>query len=295
MRFVLLSAFFFSLIVSLHAQSGWTPPRGEGYFKLSQSMIRAGQFFNPDGDLIAITTTSIYTTSLYGEYGITDRLTAVLSAPVFVRSTINKRESSVDGFVIPGDEFNGLGDIAFGGRYGLIHRGPVVLSASALLKLPSGENAGGQSELLQSGDGAWGLTAMLHASHSFYPAPLYATLSAGYQWRGNATLDYSSGPLEINYDDAFRAGGEFGWTPGDHWQFALKMDLVLALRNGSSGGVTGSSSIFGNRITYLSLIPEANYIIGTHFGLSASVGTVLLAQNILAAPSFNAGFFYLLK
>ncbi len=290
---ILLAVFF--LCSDLHAQSGWTQAQGEGYFKLSQSVIRAGRFFNPDGDLIDITTTSIYTTSLYGEYGITDRLTAILSAPVFVRSTINNRESSADGFVIPGDEFNDQGDIAFGGRYGLIHQGPVVLSASALLKLPSGENVGGESELLQSGDGAWGLIAMLHASHSFYPAPFYATLSAGYQWRGNATLDYSSGPLDINYDDAFRAGGELGWTPGDHWQFALKMDLVLALRNGSSGGVTGSSSIFGNRITYLSLIPEVNYIIGSRFGLSVSVGTVMLAQNILGAPSFNGGFFYLLK
>jgi len=295
MRAAILSALFFCITVSLQAQSGWTPPRGEGFFKLSQSAIRAGRFYNPEGDLIDITTTSIYTTSLYGEYGITDRLTAMVSAPVFVRSTINARESSVDGFVIPGDEFNGLGDIALGGRYGLIHQGPVVLSASALLKLPSGENVGGRSELLQSGDGAWGITAMLHASHSFYPAPLYATLSAGYQWRGSATLDYSSGPLEVNYDDAFRAGGEFGWTPGEHWQFALKMDLVLALRNGSSGGVTGSSSIFGNRITYLSLLPEANYIIGSRFGLSASVGTVILAQNILGAPSYALGFFYLLK
>lgn len=286
----------FSALLSLvQAQSGWTQAKQAGYFKLNQSAIRAGQFYAPNGDLIDITTTSVYSTVLYGEYGITDRFTALLNAQLFVRSTINNLESRADGVVIPGDEFNGPGEIQLGLKYGIIKKGPIVLAASGQLKLPSGQNVGGKSELLQSGDGAWGAIGMLHASHSFYPKPFYANLSVGYQWRGTADLAYSTGLVTVNYDDAFVWGGELGWTPKENWAFAFKWTQVQPFPADMAGGVTGSSSIFGNRLTYFAIIPEANYIHPKNWGLSVSAGGVLFARNILAAPSFNVGLFYILK
>ena len=289
----LLLAFAFQ---PAHAQSGWAQPQGAGFFKASQGLIRAGSFFNPDGEAINITTTSVYISSLYGEYGLNARLTALLDAPLFVRSTINNRESTVDGFVIPGDEFNGLGDISLGLQYGIIQGKKIVLAASGRVKLPTGENVGGRSELLQSGDGAWGFTGMLHASHSFYPRPFYATLSAGYQWRGRAQLNYSAGRETTDYDDAFRWNGEIGWTPADSpWRLALKLDQVIALENGSGGGLSGGSSIFGNRISYLGITPEVSYMLENGWGLAASVGTVAAAKNILAAPLLNLGVVYMLR
>ncbi len=293
LTFSILSALV--LISAAQAQSGWTQNKQEGYFKLNQSTIRAGQFYNPDGDLIDITTTSVYSSVLYGEYGINDRLTGLVNAQLFVRGTINNLESTVDGAIIPGDEFNGLGEIQLGLKYGILKEGPIVLAASGQVKLPTGENVGGQTELLQTGDGAWGAIGMLHASHSFYPAPLYANLSVGYQWRGTADLAYTTGLVTVNYDDAFLWGGELGWTPGDNWVLAMKWNQVQPLGTNSSEGVTGSSSIFGNRLTYFAIIPEVNYITAKNWGISASAGGVLFARNILAAPSFNLGVFYQLK
>ena len=292
-RILLFVVFISALFPMVQAQSGWTQNQNSGYFKLNQSAIRAGQFFNPDGDLIDITTTSVYSTVFYGEYGLNDRLTALLNAQLFVRSTINELESRADGAVIPGDEFNGLGEIQLGLKYGLITEGPIVLAASTQLKLPSGESVGGDTELLQSGDGAWGAIGMLHASHSFYPKPFYANLSVGYQWRGTADLEYSSGLVSVDYDDAFIWGGELGWTPNKSWALALKWTQVQPFEADESEGVTGSSSIFGNRLTYFAVIPEVNYIV-QNWGFSASVGGVLFAKNILAAPSTNFGVFFLL-
>lgn len=278
------------------AQSGWTQSQGAGFFKASQGLIRASSFFNPDGEVIDITTTSVYISSLYGEYGLNSRFTALLDAPLFVRSTINNRESTVDGFVIPGDEFSGIGDLSLGLQYGIIQGKKIVLAASGRVKLPTGENVGGSSELLQNGDGAWGFTGMLHASHSFYPRPFYATLSAGYQWRGSAQLDYKAGQETVDYDDAFRWSGEIGWTQADSpWRLALKLDHVIALENGSNGGLSGGSSIFGNRISYLGITPEASYMLENGWGLAASVGTVATANNILAAPLLNLGVVFMLK
>ncbi len=281
--------------VALSAQSGWTHSQNSGFFKLSQNIVRANSFFNPDGDIIDITTTSVYITGIYGEYGNTDRLTGVINAPLFVRSTINNKESTVDGAIIPGDEFNGIGDISLGVEYGLIHSKPTVLAISGTLKLPTGNNVGGETELLQSGDGAWGFTALLQGSHSFYPKPLYVSLYAGYQWRGEADLEYSAGTETVDYDDAARWGFEFGWTPGTHWQLAFKIANVIALGNGSGGGITGGSSIFGNSISYLSFTPEATYILDNGIGFSVAVGTAAFAKNILAAPSFNVGVVYVVN
>ncbi len=294
MKRVLFFVLFTSaLSFQIQAQSAWTQEQKAGYFKLNQSAIRADQFFNPNGDLIDITTTSVYSTVFYGEYGLTDRLTALLNAQLFVRSTINNLESRIDGAIIPGDEFNGLGEIQLGLKYGIVKSGPIVLAASAQLKLPTGENVGGDTELLQAGDGAWGGLGMLHASHSFYPKPFYASLSVGYQWRGTADLAYSSGLLTVDYDDAFVWSGELGWTPNEKWAVALKWTQVEPFGADVSEGVTGSSSIFGNRLTYFAIIPEVNYIM-QNWGFSASAGGVFSAKNILAAPSWNLGVFVVL-
>ena len=287
--------FLSTLTLTVTAQSGWTQKQGSGYFKLNQSSIRASQFFNPNGDLIDITTTSVYSTVLYGEYGLSDRLTALVNAQLFVRSTINELESRADGTIIPGDEFNGLGEIQLGLKYGILTSGPIVVAASGQVKLPSGESVGGDSELLQSGDGAWGAIGMVHASHSFYPQPFYANLSVGYQWRGTADLAYSSGLVTVDYDDAFVWGGELGWTPTTNWALALKWTQVQPFEAEAAEGLTGSSSIFGNRLTYFAIIPEVNYITPKKWGFSASAGGVFSAKNILAAPSFNLGVFYLLN
>lgn len=296
MKRILFFAVFLSTLLPLAlAQSGWTQKSNAGYFKLNQSVIRAGQFFNPNGDLIDITTTSVYSSVLYGEYGLNDRFTALVNAQLFVRSTINELESRIDGAIIPGDEFNGLGEIQLGLKYGFLQSGPIVLAASGQVKLPSGESVGGDTELLQSGDGAWGAIGMLHASHSFYPQPFYANLSVGYQWRGTADLAYSSGLVSVDYDDAFVWGGELGWTPNANWTLALKWTQVQPFEADAIEGITGSSSIFGNRLTYFAIIPEVNYISPQNWGVSGSIGGVLAAKNILAAPSINLGVFYLLN
>lgn len=277
------------------AQSGWTQQQGNGFFKLSENIIRAGSFFNPDGDVIDITTTSVYGTNLYGEYGFTPRLTGILNANLFVRSTINELESSVDGSTIPGDEFNGLGDIGFALKYGIVTDATYVVSSTLSVKLPTGENVGGDTELLQSGDGAWGMLGLVSVSRSFYPTPLYASAFAGYQWRGETDLEYSTGTETVNYDDAIHWGLEVGWTPNAHWQVAFKLRHVIALDNGTGGGITGGSSIFGNSISYFSITPEVAYIMDNNFGFSLSIGTAAFAQNILAAPNFNVGVVYLLR
>jgi len=285
------------LLVSSQAgkgQTAWTKPQGEGYFKLGQQIVRASRFFNPEGDVIDIRTTGVYQTVAYGEIGITDRLTAVFNAPLFIRSTLNRLEDRQSGEEIDaGDELNGIGDIQFGLKWGLIQSGPIVWSVSADVKTPLGDNTGGRTELLQTGDGAWGMFIMTDVSHSFYPSPFYISGGLGYNWRGNATLDYSNGAQDVNYADGFRWRAELGFTPGN-FLLALKVNHLIALENGDDVG-NSSSSLFGNNISYLALTPEVGYTIAGKVGFSAGVGTVLTAENILAAPNWQVGIYYLME
>ena len=64
---------------------GWTHPRGKGYFKLNEQVIKSGAYFLPSGRKTDITDQSRYTTSLYGEFGLVDRLTLVGYIPFYQR------------------------------------------------------------------------------------------------------------------------------------------------------------------------------------------------------------------
>ncbi len=257
-------------------------------------MVRAQEFFNPDGEITDITTTSVYQTMFYGEYGLADRLTLILDIPLVVRSTINNLESTVTGAIIPGDEFTGFGDVKLGLRYGLVTQGPAIWSVSAKLKTPTGDPVGGNSELLQSGDGAWGVDLMTDVSHSFYPKPLYISGGAGVNLRGTAELEYSTGSESIKYSDGVRWRAEFGYTP-KNWLLALKLNHLIALKNGDAGGPNGSTSLFGNNVTYLAITPEVAYGFTDNLGVSLSAGFVAYAENILAAPNIILGVYYDLK
>jgi len=149
--------------------------------------------------------------------------------------------------------------------------------------------------LLQSGDGAFSQKINIEASHSFYPSPFYTTLGVGFNHRGTTHYSYRLGEEEVNYSDEFRWGGEFGWTPGDHWMLNIKWLQVVSLKNGTTNGETGSSSIFGNNVEYFSITPEVNYAFSESWGISVAIGTAITGKNILGDPNYNLGIFYTWK
>lgn len=156
------------------AGGGWPQPKGSGYYKLGQNWIIADSFYGPEGDIVGIRTTSLYTASFCGEYGITKRMTGILYFPFFVRNTLNEEQYSPSGTIVSGEALNALGDTDIAFKYGLIVDKPVVLSATLLLGIPLGKTAGGEGGILQTGDGEFNQMIRIDASTSFYPAPLYA-------------------------------------------------------------------------------------------------------------------------
>ncbi len=263
---------------------GWPQPKKRGYFKLSQSFIISDQFYDLEGEIIDITTISLYTSSLYGEYGFTDRLTGILYIPFYVRSTLNEVERRQSGIVEAGDAVNSFGDTDIGIKYGLITEGKIVLSATLTFGIPFGKTAegltdAGEPRILQTGDGEFNQMLMFEASRSFYPAPFYASVGAGYN---NRTSGFS---------DEFRYSAELGYGGFKNFNLALKIYGVTSLQNGDDGGGAGNG-VFGNNVEYLSFGPEISYNLSDKLGVVSSAAFASFGTNILASPNFGLGIFY---
>ena len=271
---------FLFLIISLdgHAGGGWPQARRQGYIKLGQNGISASNIYDASGNVTPITpSTAIFTTSFYGEYGITNRLTTILYLPFFVRTIQNELQYNQSGIVEEGDELNSFGDTDISFKYGLVVNKPVVVSATLLFGLPFGNSGGGNTGVLQTGDGEFNQLLRIDASHSFYPRPLYASAYAGFN---NRTKGFS---------DEWRAGLEVGYTVKQKLTLITKLSVVQSFFNGSES--VPSNGIFSNNTEYISPEIEVAYSFKPNWGISFSAGGALAARNILAAPNYGIGIF----
>ena len=264
------------LVQPTHAD-GWVLKRGRGFYKVGYRMVRATQYYEPNGNRIQIPTLSDYTFSFYGEYGLTDGITVLAYVPFFERITLNQQVGRTSGFVFSeGDAESGIADPIVGARIGLIQDGPTVLSATFRLGLPFGNDT--QPNGLLTGDGEFNQIVTLEAGHSFYPIPAYATASAGVNQRTQGFSD------EVVYTL------EAGYTVAERFTLAAKVRGVEPLRNGDPT-VGGQRGLNGNDQRYLAYGAELIYTHRDTYGLSVGVESVTRAQNVLSAAAFSAGLF----
>ena len=261
-----------------YAGGGWPQKKGHGFFKLGFWWLRSDEYFAPNGEIIDIATAGIHTVSFYGEYGITDRLTGIVYFPFFSRATLNEQVSGTTGDLLAeGDAVNSVGDTDVTIKYGLLQNTPVVVSASLTLGLPLGNEAGGDTQLLQTGDGEFNQMVTIEASRSFSSLGAYATVLFAFNNRSN------------NFSDEIRYGLEAGVTMRN---FTLLGRLygVESLENGNDLE-TPSNGIFSNNIEFLSFSPELIYTYNDKYGITASVGTAFSGKRVLAKPSYSFGLF----
>lgn len=277
MQRVLLAVAICLSTTAVKAGGGWPQPQGSGFFKLGQNALVADRFFQPNGEIINIRTISLYATSFYAEYGLTDRLTAVAYVPFFVRSTLNREELASGELVASGDEVNSWGDTNVGVKYGVLTGGPVAVSVGLTLGLPLGNTAGGETGILQTGDGEFNQLVTVEASRSV--GAFYSTALLGFNHRTEG------------FSEELRYGLEVGYTFEGKLMAQLRLYGVESFENGNVQNV-GANSIFANNTEFLSLTPEVVYHVSEQWGVSASVGTALSGRRILATPNYGMGIFF---
>ncbi len=275
LKYILLAGLVFSIQFTF--ASGWPQPKGSSYLKLGQYLIVSDKYFAPSGDVIDIVTTGFYSTYLYAEYGLTNKLTVSAYAPFFVRSTLNSLETS-DGFQITeGDEVNSFGDTDISFKYGLYQKNNWAVSASVTLGLPLGNPTGGETGVLQTGDGEFNQMLAVEVSRSFNNGNAFLSALVGVN---NRTEGFS---------EEFRYGLEAGVKVSKHW-LILKINGIESFQNGDAEGA-GNNGIFSNNLEYLAITPEFNFQVQENWGVSLAVGGAPIARRVLAAPSFNVGLF----
>ncbi len=273
------------LSTSVFAGGPWPQPKGVGYFKLSEWWTSFDQHFTDEGLLDPNSTTGIYNTAFYGEYGISNRVTLIANANLFSRNVINNQVSGTNGsIIIPGDSYNGLGDIDLGIKYGLTAPGskyPVAITAT--FGLPTGATNEGALGNLATGDGEFNQMIQLDAGTGFKLGGLnaYASAYGGFNHRTNG------------FSEEIRFGAELGIGLLDSklW-LATKLNVVESLQNGDTAETTTSTSIFANNTEYSSFALEANYYVTKRVGVSANVAGAFTGAIIAAAPSYSVGIFY---
>lgn len=268
------------MLLSLHAiAGGWLQGKGKGYLKLNQSAIYGNQFFNGDGEVIDIITVGIYQTSAYLEYGLSNKFDLVGYVPFFARNTLNKAIYS-SGVIVPGDELNSIGDANLGLKYGIKQNASTVFSASVLFGLPTGNAEGGESGILQTGDGEFNTMISIEAGRSF-SSKIYGQLGAAINIRTKG------------FSEEWRVMAELGYIPTSKWLIAMKMISVQSFMNGEALPSAGNG-IFSNNMEFFSVGPEVAYQFGKRMGVSAAYFGAFSGQFILAEPSYNFGFYWIL-
>ncbi len=272
------------------AGGGWTVKKGGAYFKISHWWLVASKYYNNDGFSTSNPTTAFSNTSLYTEFGITDRLTGIVYFPFFSRISRDAHTSiGISGVGIEKSTVNSLGDTDIAIKYRINNpKSKYAFAGTLLLGIPLGNDSGGSNGDLQTGDGEFNQLIRLDLSRSFAfgkKIGVYANVYTGFNNRTN------------NFSDEFRGGGEFGisFFKSKLWLIA-RLDIVEPLKNGKKVDVNSNvaergATIYANNTKYVSYTYEIAYYITKKIGVSASRGAVFSASSIYAAPTHSVGVF----
>lgn len=266
--------------VSLFAQNAWTHDKGHGFVKVAQWWIVADEHFTGNGEKAPNTTNGLFNTSIYAEYGITDRLTAIVYFPFLSRNLMNETVSGTTGQVIQeGEAINTIGDTDLSIKYGILRDTKVKLSTILTLGLPLGETGRGTLGGLQTGDGEF--NQMLTLATSFgASSPSVNSFFSAYAAYNNRTN---------NFSDEFRYGIEAGAIFKNRIMLIGRLYGIESLQNGGTN--VSDSNLFGNNSEHLTISPELGVFITKKFGVSATYAYPLSGEILFSDPAYSVGVF----
>ena len=246
----------------------------------------ADQHYTNSGQIDPNATRGNFTMSLYGEYGLTDKLDIITYVPFFTRIYQNAQVSGITGNVLQeGESLNAFGDLDIGVRYLLYKKKNLSFSTTLKFGLPTGKNSGGSDGSYQTGDGEFNqlLTVDAGISYQLFQKPSYAKTFIGFN---NRTQGFS---------DEFQYGFETGIKLFDKLWILGRLHSVNSLQNGTLTAQNTQGSIFANNIEYVAVGGEAAYYITKKLGVTLNYTSAISGRIIYANPSISGGIFLDLK
>jgi hypothetical protein len=275
--FLLLAAY---VPASLQAQSGWTKPKKTYFLKLDYSTYTSSDFRNNEGTSLKTSEFTQNATSLYGEYGITDRLTAIGYIPFFKQ---NSYETT--------NKVSGYGDVKLELKYAILDKA-FPLSISIAPEFPTGtkdnfafnKNNPLEKINLPTGDGEFNLWTTVAISHSFSPLKLYTSAYSAFNYR---TM-YK----DRNFQNQYQTGIEVGYQFFDK----LWINTKVSILTGVGRQPMTADFIRGDGTSYTGISLGGLYEFGNNFGLTAqyfnSNSAIVKAKNIYSNNILSFGIVY---
>jgi protein XagA len=229
-----------SMTPSVLMAQAWTKSKGEGFYKLDYSSIQASDLFDSKGKVVPFNRTiGNATTSFYGEYGISNKVTAIAYIPFFVSDKLGARTIPT---ASPSSSNNGFGDVDLGLRIALPVKAFAV-SANIFLGLPTGISK--QANDLVTGDGEFNQMLKI------------AMGTGKKKWWTQGALGFNN--RNKGYSDEFRYDFEFGYKfLNDRLLAIFKINGVESLNNGTVAPT--KTGLYSNNVVYLGVGPEFLFI-----------------------------------
>ena len=254
---------------------GWPQPKGGYFLKLSEWWIASDQHFDMNGQVLNNTHEfGYYSTTLYAEYGLSNRFTGIIYFP-FLNYTYSIPPSRVGKL-----SAWATGDAEVGLKYALLYNKQIAVSIQFLIGIPSGKKPGDIIGGLHTGDGEWNETIRLDAGSGFRIGSNdgWWNLYGGFNIRSDDFAD------ELLY--GFESGLKLS---NNKLTFIARIGGIESVGEGSQP--VNPQSLFSNKREYLSFAPEVIYHLSDAWGITAGVGTAFSGQNIFANPTFTLGIF----
>lgn len=275
---LLLCCLFFS---SAQAQNGWTRKAKGFYTQLSISHFASNDYYSTEGQLFNEGSTfSSQGLLWFGEYGITDRLTATIDLPLLLLNRFHTTETVA-----------GLGDIKLGVKYRLLSQFPLSLQVDLAIPTDDGikladvrtpNSLGFMEQInLPTSDGEFNIWTTLAASQSLPNGKTFGSLYTSINFRTEG------------FSHQFQAGLEIGHLFFDRLYLIgkLKVQEQLNAQNGTPN--LSASFLYGEGTTYTSHTMTAMYKLNNQWNLVASMadfsGGIVERRNIYDGWTFSLG------
>lgn len=270
----------FLITFKINSQSGWTREAKGFYGQVTASTFSSKDFYTTTGTLSDQGSTfNSNSLSLYGEYGITNRLTSILSVPALVLNNFSTTQTVA-----------GVGGIKLGFKYKIFKESPIAIQVDFDIPSNDGVNFATAKEPddfgqintinLPTSDGEFNIWTNLIASHSFPNGKTYGSIYSGVNFRTES------------FSNQFQAGAELGHLFLDKFYFIGKLRVQEKL-NSKDNGNQNASFLFGEGTTFTSFGFNGLYKLNDHYSLVAEysdyTGILVSRKNIYDGATFTLG------
>jgi len=276
-RYIVFIAF---LLVGIRAQgqNGWVRKAKGFYSQVTLSTFSSKDYYSTDGILFnAGSTFNSRGLLFYGEYGITDRFTAVLDLPLVMLNSFSTTET-----------VGGVGNVKLGLKYGLFKSLPISLGVDVEIPTDDGFNFATAKEPnslgifeqinLPTSDGEFNFWTTLAASHSSSNGNTFGSLFASINLRTKS------------FSHQFQSGLEVGHLFFDKLYLIGKFKIQEKLASGSS---QGASFLYGEGTTFTAYGLTTMYKCNNHWRIVAAFSDftdfISAKRNIYDGFTFSLG------